>query len=201
MLKKYAKRFSRSVMGGLGPTPAKAHTEECKIGSRSILISRQKSSLDNNDPLAEIYRWPPHSRKVIDDEDEEEEAQDEKTRSPPVPKRRSDRVCRTHLSSCSSNATTATTSTGEEGFGSESSLEELRSNPKIHVQEADEQRTTERNKKKTSKGRIAGGELLAINSSSTYTLSSLSSTGSESVWDVVSQLRSTLFYYALVFRF
>lgn len=166
MLKKYAKRFSRSVMGGLGPG---AKT----TAAAAVTPARESNLLDGKsmntyatieEDQSEVYRWPPHSRKVIDDE---VSGGEESRKSPRRPHRR----CRSHLSSCS---TTTSASTGEEGFGSESSLEELR----------------------ITSHRLAPPVDLKTKSSS---ISSLSSTGSDSgVSETVSHLRSALFYYPLV---
>lgn len=180
MLKKYAKRFSRSVMGGLGPGGKTAGYED---GGRARNITGTTYLAHHNaseDPSQEVPRWPPHSRKVIDDEIDDEEKIAQKG---PL----NAKGCRrTHLSSCSSNATTATNSTGEEGFGSESSLEELRM---LSVMKPSGQRHR-------SSSRLRDGELTGKSSS----LSSISSSASEGISEVVSQLRCTLLYYALVLR-
>lgn len=205
MLKKYAKRFSRSVMGGLGPGCAQASiaAQECvKGGGRATTML-----VGHKNPALEISRWPPHSRKVIDDEEgtedpgaaREEEEEDEQCRRrrriSPLNAKRCDRVCKPHLSSCSSNATSTST---EEGFGSESSLEELRMLSQM-------QRRPVQPAVRRSEGKLVNASSegdLAVKSSSTSTLSSIaSSSASDSLAEMVSHLRSTLFYYALVFRF
>lgn len=186
MLKKYAKRFSRSVMGGLGPgAKAAGHCDDG--GGRAINATSATilghNTINEEDPVSDVYRWPPHSRKVIDDEIGEE-----KERSP-----LNARGCqRKHLSSCSSNATTATYSTGEEGFGSESSLEELRM---LSVMRPTGVRHNGGSRLADDEG---DGLKAAAKSSS---LSSLASSASEGLSDMVSHLRCTLFYYALVLRF
>lgn len=184
MLKKYAKRFSRSVMGGLGPGGKISGHDEVGGRARNITGTTYLSHHNaSEDPSQEVPRWPPHSRKVIDDEIDDEEKEKIAQKGPLNAK-----GCRrTHLSSCSSNATTATNSTGEEGFGSESSLEELRM---LSVMKPSGQRHR-------SGSRLRDGELTGKSSS----LSSISSSASEGISEVVSQLRCTLLYYALVFRF
>lgn len=201
MLKKYVKRLSRSVMGGLGPGETPAVTGDSCGGGKSITTSPDlcHKNANGRDSASENFHWPPHSRKVIDDEEgqqDQEEEEADKTKgqegvdqTSPLNGKRRDRVCRPHLSSCSSNSTSTT---GEEGFGSESSLEELRLISQM--------------KRRAPKGDrpIVGGEgALTVKSSSTSTLSSLSSLGSseKSLLEMASRLGSALFHYALVFRF
>lgn len=156
MLKKYAKRFSRTVMGGLGPG--------IRRPGAAVLLS--PGDIDTAE-----FRWPPQSRKVVDDELVREETAGGGGDSIGRPKQGTliakDR-CRVHLSSCS---------TTEEGFGSESSLEVVAS------RQSDESRQLIRRPSSTS--------------TSSSGLSSVSSS-SDGLLDIINQLRCTLYYYALV---
>lgn len=156
MLKKYAKRFSRTVMGGLGPG--------IRRPGAAVLLSPG----DTAEASSEKFRWPPQSRKVVDDELViEQTTGGESIGKPKRGTLIAKDICRVHLSSCS---------TTEEGFGSGSSLD-------VSSKESQDSSKLIRTSSSTS--------------TSSSVLSSVSSS-SDGLLDMINQLRCTLYYYALV---
>lgn len=191
MLKKYVKRFSQSMMSGLaaaGPTST-VTVSTSPDGKTKTTVHKITMGNDEVDSVAPEYRWPPASRKVIDDEVDDHQAEDHPRSGRYLDAKEHRYVRRPHLSSCSSTTTTATTTTGEEGFGSEPSLDEANTIKSRGMASS-----------LPREGMLSpvNAQLLVRKPSNCSTNSSLSSC-SEGLSEMIAQLRCTLFYYPLVF--